>query len=129
MVGCVVGGPRVVGGRAAVEPGAEVGQALCQSGISRNTDAGCLVRPCRATVSVMADQSMWKLGGLSIKELGRRVWAEIADDEVTERAAALSYYFLFALFPALLFLVAMLGFLPLAGLQERLIAYAREVLP
>jgi membrane protein len=77
----------------------------------------------------MAEQSMWKLGGLSIKELGRRVWAEIQDDEVTERAAALSYYFLFALFPALLFLVAMLGFLPLAGLQERLIAYAREVLP
>jgi len=77
----------------------------------------------------MADQSMWKLGGLSIKELARRVWTEIQDDEVTERAAALSYYFLFALFPELLFLVALLGFLPLAGLQERLLAYAREVLP
>jgi membrane protein len=75
------------------------------------------------------DPSMWKLGGLSIVELGRRVWSEVQEDEVTERAAALSYYFLFSLFPALLFLVALLGFLPLAGLQERLLAYAREVLP
>jgi membrane protein len=72
---------------------------------------------------------MWKLGGLSIPELARRVWSEFQEDEVTDRAAALSYYFLFSLFPALLFLVALLGFLPLQGLQEQLLAYAREVLP
>jgi len=48
---------------------------------------------------------------------------------VTDRAAALSYYFLFALFPALLFLTALLGFLPLAGLQERLMSYVTNVLP
>jgi membrane protein len=72
---------------------------------------------------------MWKLGGLSIRELARRVWSEFQEDEVTDRAAALSYYFLFSLFPALLFLVALLGFLPLKGLQEQLLAYAREVLP
>ena len=78
----------------------------------------------------MVDQSsMWKLGGLSIMDLARRVWSELTEDEVTDRAAALSYYFLFSLFPALMFLVALLGFLPLAGLQERLLAYAREVLP
>jgi membrane protein len=74
-------------------------------------------------------ESPWRLGGLSLKELVRRVWQEIGDDEVSERAAALSYYFLFALFPALLFLTALLGFLPVTGLQERLLAYAREVLP
>ena len=51
-------------------------------------------------------ESPWKLGGLSVTALGRRVWNEIWDDEVTDRAAALSYYFLFALFPALLFLTA-----------------------
>ncbi len=62
-------------------------------------------------------------------ELGRRVWAELWKDEVTDRAAALSYYFLFALFPAMLFLTALLGFLPLAGLQERLMAYVSQVLP
>jgi membrane protein len=74
-------------------------------------------------------ESPWNLGGLSVRELAERVWAELSDDEVTERAAALSYYFLFALFPALLFLIALLGFLPLGGLQERLMAYMRDVLP
>lgn len=74
-------------------------------------------------------ESPWRLGGLSIVELGRRVWGEFWQDEVTDRAAALSYYFLFAIFPALLFLTALLGFLPLAGLQERLLGYVADVLP
>ena len=73
--------------------------------------------------------SPWRLGGLSVRELARRAWNEISDDDVSERAAALSYYFLFALFPALLFLTALLGFLPVAGLQERLLAYTHDVLP
>jgi membrane protein len=79
--------------------------------------------------SVARSPSPWKLGGLSVRDLGRRVWRELQEDEVTERAAALSYYFLFALFPALLFLTALLSFLPVEGLQERLMAYTREVLP
>jgi membrane protein len=80
-------------------------------------------------MAITARVSPWKLGGLSLGELGRRVWGEIDKDEVTDRAAALSYYFLFALFPALLFLTALLGYLPVEGLQERLFAYARDVLP
>jgi membrane protein len=79
--------------------------------------------------SVAHRPSPWKLGGLSVRDLARRVWRELQEDEVTERAAALSYYFLFALFPALLFLTALLSFLPVEGLQERLMAYTREVLP
>ena len=73
--------------------------------------------------------SPWKLGGLSARQLARRVWDEMSADEVMERAAALSYYFLFALFPALLFLTAMLSMVPLNGLDERLLAYVRDVLP
>jgi membrane protein len=73
--------------------------------------------------------SPWNLGGLSIRELGRRVWREIWDDEVTDRGAALAYYFLFALFPALLFLTALLGLLPLPGLMDRLIDYVDQALP
>jgi membrane protein len=79
--------------------------------------------------SVARNPSPWKLEGLSVRDLARRVWREVREDEVTERAAALSYYFLFALFPALLFLTALLSFLPVEGLQERLMAYTREVLP
>lgn len=78
---------------------------------------------------VTRGESPWRLGGLSISELARRVWREMWEDEVTDRAAALSYYLLFALFPALLFLVALLGFLPLSGLQQRLMSYVVTVLP
>lgn len=47
-----------------------------------------------------------------IPNIARRVWSEVQEDAVLHRAAALSYYFLFALFPALLFLTALLGLLP-----------------
>ena len=57
------------------------------------------------------------LGGLSWKELGRRVYAETMDDDVLGRAAQLSYYFLLALFPALLFITSLLGYL--AGEDSR----------
>ena len=42
--------------------------------------------------------SPWKLGGLSLRALGRRVYEELGADEIPDRAAALSYYWLFALF-------------------------------
>ena len=73
--------------------------------------------------------SPWRLGGLSVRELARRVWQEIDNDELLDRAAALSYYFIFAMFPALLFLTTLLGLLPLPDLMERLMGYANRVLP
>jgi membrane protein len=78
---------------------------------------------------MLRPESPWRLGRLSARELARRVGRELSSDEITDRAAALSYYFVFSLFPALLFLTALLGFLPLAGVQERLISYVEGVLP
>ena len=43
--------------------------------------------------------SLWRLGGLTWLELGKRVISEIQSDEVFARAAQLAYYFLLALFP------------------------------
>jgi len=73
--------------------------------------------------------SPWNLGGLTVRELARRVWRELSDDEVTDRAAALAYYFVFALFPTLLFLTALLGMFPLPGLMDRLFQYIDSALP
>jgi membrane protein len=73
--------------------------------------------------------SPWNLGGLTLRELGSRVWNEIGEDEVTDRAAALAYYFLFALFPTLLFLTVLLGMLPLPGMMDRLLQYMDQALP
>jgi len=74
-------------------------------------------------------ESAWKLGGLSIVQLGKRVWTDIDDSNVLDRSAALSYYVIFALFPTLLFLTALLALLPFPHLLERLMAHASEVLP
>ena len=74
-------------------------------------------------------ESAWKLGGLSIAELGKRVWADIGRNEILDRSAALSYYFIFALFPTLLFLSAFLALLPIPRLLDRLMAYVSEVVP
>jgi membrane protein len=53
--------------------------------------------------------SLWKFGGLTPLNLGKLVFKKIGDDELSTRSAALSYYFVLALFPMLLFLVSMVG--------------------
>lgn len=79
----------------------------------------------------MDPKSPWAFGGLTITELGTRVWHEINEDDVFGRAAQLAYYFLLALFPLLLFLVSMLGVV--AGdnseLRQDLFRYLGTVLP
>ncbi len=72
--------------------------------------------------------SPWRLGGLSPVELGRRVYAEFWEDEVMDRAAALAYYFLFALFPSLLFLTALVGMFP-GALMDTFMGYVGRVVP
>src|ERR1044072_2486234 len=63
--------------------------------------------------------SLWKLGGLSWVALGKRVWNEIQEDKVFGRAAELSYYFLLALFPFLIFLTSVIGLLLGSGTGTR----------
>lgn len=53
--------------------------------------------------------SLWKFGGLTPLKLGQLTFHKISDDELSTRSAALSYYFLGALFPMLLFLVSLVG--------------------
>jgi membrane protein len=75
--------------------------------------------------------SLWKLGGLSWRELGKRVWTEIQNDNVFGRAAELSYYFLLALFPFLIFLTSIIGFVLGSGTGTRhaLFEYLARIMP
>lgn len=75
--------------------------------------------------------TVWGLGGLTWKELARRVWAEMQRDEVFGRAAQLSYYFLLALFPLLLFLMSVIGYFAgeSSALRSDLFRYLGTVLP
>jgi membrane protein len=76
-------------------------------------------------------ESLWKFGGLTPITLARRVWTEMTDDDVTGRAAELSYYFLLALFPLLLFLISTLAFFagPGSELRQSLFDYVTRAMP
>lgn len=78
-----------------------------------------------------AISSVWKLGGLTRRELARRVWADMYEGDLLTRAAALSYYFLLALFPLLIFLTAMLGYFAEGGteLRRNLLNYLASIAP
>ena len=75
--------------------------------------------------------SLWTLGGLTWKKLAQRIWNEINEDDAFGRAAQLSYYFLLALFPLLLFLITLLGYFADAGsdLRIKLLSYLGDVMP
>src|SRR5512132_2203664 len=75
--------------------------------------------------------SLWKLGGLSWRSLAKRVWADLGKDDIFGRAAQLSYYFLLALFPLLLFLTSVIGLIigSETGLRQSLFNYLGTVLP
>ena len=75
--------------------------------------------------------SLWKLGGLGWRELGKRVWSEIQEDNVFGRAAELSYYFLLALFPFLIFITSTIGLILGSGTGTRhtLFDYLGRIMP
>ena len=76
-------------------------------------------------------ESPWRLGGLSAKELGKRVWREQDRDDIFGRAAELAYYFFLAIFPALIFATSVLGILAGPGTQLRnsLLQYLAQAMP
>ncbi len=65
------------------------------------------------------------------QERAKRLWTRINNDEIFGRAAQLSYYFLLALFPLLLFLVTLLGYFAQAGseFRSKLLTYLATVMP
>jgi membrane protein len=75
--------------------------------------------------------SIWRLGGLNWRTLATRVWNELYAGGLLTHAAALSFYFLFALFPLLIFLVTLLGFFVDRGsdLRSSLFGYLRRLVP
>ncbi len=64
-------------------------------------------------------------------ELSKRVGSSAMDDDVFGRSAELAYYFFLAVFPGLIFLTALLGFLagPGTQLHQSLLNYMATALP
>jgi len=65
------------------------------------------------------------------KDFLTRVWTRSEEDEILGRSAQLSYYFLLALFPLLLFVITLFGYMNGAGshLRDKLITYLSNVMP
>ena len=76
-------------------------------------------------------ESIWALGGLTPLQLIKNVWKEIDQDNVTGRGSELAYNYLLAIFPFLLFLLAVFGLFASRGtvLRTNLLFYFSEVLP
>lgn len=65
----------------------------------------------------------------SAGEIFRQLYRKCSTDAVADNAAAVGYYFLFALFPFLLFVVTLCAFLPLATPVEEFLDRARPIVP
>jgi membrane protein len=66
---------------------------------------------------------------LSWRELSKRTYQEVVADNCLGLAAQLAYYFFLALFPALLFVVALISFVPVEGLLDSITAMLARVAP
>ncbi len=71
------------------------------------------------------------LGGLSGRDLAEQLWERIFRDDLFGHATHLSYYFLLALFPFLIFVSAALGYIFAAkqDLYLHLLSYLQNVMP
>lgn len=67
--------------------------------------------------------------GLRVRDLFGRAVADFLRDDMPTYAAALAYHLFLALFPFILFLLALLSFLDLTGLFDAMLAQARQALP
>lgn len=75
--------------------------------------------------------SLWGRGGLTWGEVGRRTSARVWKDDVFGKAAQLSYFFIFSLFPLLFFLASLLGRFTRSGteLRSEMLRYLSAVVP
>jgi len=75
--------------------------------------------------------TIWSLGGLTIKQLAKKVTQGISDDCLLDRAAALAFSFILALFPFLMFLLSVFGLFAshARDLQTNLLNHLSQVLP
>ena len=66
---------------------------------------------------------------LGLRGLARKLYQQWTDHAVPDKAAQLSYYFLFALFPFLFFLVTLTAYLPVKGATNEMVARLSGIMP
>src|SRR5215472_2106801 len=78
-----------------------------------------------------ATKSFWSLGGLTSWQLSRAVFEQMIANNVFGRAAELAFYFLFALFRLIFFMMTLFGLFASYSveLQNNLLSYFADFLP
>ena len=71
----------------------------------------------------------FKLEPLGFLELGKRVYRRVIEGHCPAHAAAIAYYMLLAVFPFVLFLATVVGYLPIPHLPEYVLRRAASMLP
>src|SRR5262245_43639948 len=67
---------------------------------------------------------------LARRQAALKIWKKLFDDDVFGRAAQLAYYWLFSIFPLLIFLTTLLAFLPMRqNLDQWIGAFGAVLLP
>jgi membrane protein len=82
-------------------------------------------------VALSPAKSLWDLRDVSVREIATRTWKAMLQDRLFSIAAELGFYFLFALFPALICATTILGLMArsAANIYERLLEYMALVVP
>ncbi len=75
--------------------------------------------------------SLWTRAGMTWRQILRRLWLQVYQDELLGRCAELAYFFLFSIFPLLLFMTTLLGYLAEANprLQLTLFRWVGRISP
>jgi membrane protein len=66
---------------------------------------------------------------LGFRGLARKLYQHWSDHAVPDKAAQLSYYFVFAVFPFFFFLVTLTAFLPVKGATDQIVARLTAIMP
>jgi membrane protein len=102
--------------RRAIKPGSRNSVEVVQNAHPR--DSGGF----ETTTDIGASELTWRQAAL-------KVWKKIFDHDVFGRAAQLAYYWLFSIFPLLIFLTTLLAFLPMRRTLDQWIGALSAVLP
>ncbi len=69
------------------------------------------------------------LNGVPPWQFAKELYTEINDDDIFNGAAALGFYLMLAIFPAMIFVMAVLPYLPIPHIDEAIMDLLRQALP
>jgi membrane protein len=92
-----------------VKAAANVSAGVAQQAHANGWNLHALEQNAWAHVQHTPLSSMWDLQGVPLKEVGKRVWDGINDDNLFGRASQLAYSFFSAIFPALIAMSSLMG--------------------